>query len=41
MKKAKNVQGIVARVDKFAYVDLDDLMKAKTKFTLVFLGVIR
>ncbi|MCG2712891.1 MAG: RNA methyltransferase [Candidatus Omnitrophica bacterium] len=37
MKRAKNVQGIVARVDKFIYTDLDDLLKENSKLTPVFL----
>ncbi|MFH1092797.1 MAG: RNA methyltransferase, partial [Candidatus Omnitrophota bacterium] len=37
MKRTKNVQGIIARVDRFVYADLDDLLKENSNITPVFL----
>ena len=37
MKRAKNVQGIIARVDKFSYSGFEDLLRLKNKLTPVFL----
>ncbi len=37
MKRAKNVQGIIARVDKFSYSSFEDLLGGKNKLTPVFL----
>lgn len=37
LKQAKNVQGIVARVEEFRYIDFDRLLDQIDKLTLVFL----
>ncbi|MFH1062221.1 MAG: RNA methyltransferase [Candidatus Omnitrophota bacterium] len=37
LKQAKNVQGIIARVEHFRYIDFDRLLEQTDKLTLVFL----